>query len=368
VARRAVARVGARTHLGRVGTVRIRTGGWIAVTLGALASVALAAFTFFRIERSDGGLRLVARFDFGAWAASLPSHLPWVVPFAVLVASLSATRAMVWACALPPPAPGWASRFHAIALGSFVHNAVPGHLGVPAAAWVLHRHAGAPLAVALSSLLLAKLLEFAALVAVTMVLALVASALAVPAAPTGTALWAGLGALVVFTLALASVRRLAPVVATRLRVRGRLPRVSAALIAVSVGLATASSARRLLGGVALGLLPVVAAALGYALALRHMGVEAYLLGGGLLLGAVTLAQVTPGLPVVGLYYVVCAGTARALGVADEPAAALALLSHIVGIMTHLVIGGAVALAHHDRLRELFQLRAQVRRPSVAAPP
>ena len=138
------------------------------------------------------------------------------------------------------------------------------------------------------------------------------------------------------------------------------------LHAVAGGLAAVHSPRRLLTGWLLGLLPVLASALAYALALRHVGGHGFLLGGGLLVGAVTFSQMTPGLPSsIGLYYLVCAATARGLGVSDESAAALAALSHVAQNIAHILVGAGAAIAHHEGVRDLLRVRAAVRQ---AAPP
>jgi glycosyltransferase 2 family protein len=111
---------------------------------------------------------------------------------------------------------------------------------------------------------------------------------------------------------------------------------------------------------------VLASSIAYGLALRHVGIEAYLLGGGLLLGAITLAQFTPGLPIgTGLYYLASAGAARALGASDDQAAAVAVLSHAATALTHLLVGAGSALAHHDRLRDLLRMRRAIGAASEA---
>jgi hypothetical protein len=345
--------------------VRIRPGRVLLGVAAAVLSALLAGLAFFRVTFSGGVLRILPRFDLTEWLGRLPSHLPWVVPFVVLTATLSALRAIVWGRTLPVPPSGtpptWRMRFHALALGGLVHNVVPGHLGGLASVWVLSREGRLPLPVTIGSFLLAKLLEFGALFASTALLALVARLGGYGVTVVRPMLWAGGIALVAFVIALVGARRFAPRLAARLAARGRLPRVALALEALAAGLAAVHSPRRLLAGWLLAFLPVLASSLAYALALRHMGGHSFLLGGGLLLGAVTFAQMTPGLPsAIGLYYLVCAATARALGVPDEQAAALAALSHLSQVAGHILVGVASAIAHHDGLRDLLRFRAEVR--------
>lgn len=353
--------------------MRVKPGKVLLAVAAALMSVGFAAFAFFRVSFADGGLRVAPRFDLQEWLQRLPSHLPWVVPFVALTATLSALRAMVWGRTLPAPEPGhgaplppWRARFHALALGNLVNNIIPGHLGLLASAWVLSREGGPRLPGSLASLLLAKLLEFGALFSVTVLMALIGHLYGIGDLPVRGMLWAGGVATVVFMVALAGARRFAPTLAARLEARRRLPRVAAALHAIAGGLAAVHSPRRLLAGWLVAFLPVMASAVAYGLALRHMGGQSWLLGGGLLLGAVTFSQMTPGLPSsIGLYYLVCAATARSMGVADEQAAALAALSHVANAVTHILVGLGAAIAHHEGLRDLLRVRAAVRR---VAPP
>jgi hypothetical protein len=359
------------THVERV---RVRVGRVLVGVGATLFSAVLAALAFFRVTLAGGTLQILPRFDLREWLERLPSHLPWVVPFVALTATLSALRAIVWGRTLPAPdngdrtpppgSPvGWRARFHALALGALVHNVLPGHLGPLASAWVLSRGGGPPMPAALASFLLAKLLEFGALFGVTALLALVAHLEGVQALPVRPMLWAGGIALVVFTVALGGARRFAPRLAARLHARGRLPRMVRTLEALAGGLEAVHAPRKIAAGWLLAFLPVLASALAYALALHHVGGRGFLLGGGLLVGAITFSQMTPGMPSVGLYYFVCTATARALGVPDEEAAALAVLSHLAQNAGHILVGIGTALAHHEGLRDLLRVRAEVRATS-----
>jgi hypothetical protein len=62
---------------------------------------------------------------------------------------------------------------------------------------------------------------------------------------------------------------------------------------------------------------------------------------------------------MGIYYFACTSIARGLGVADEPAAAVAALSHATAIATHIAIGLVVAFTHQDKLGELLRVRRAV---------
>jgi hypothetical protein len=340
----------------------------VLVAVGAaLLSALLAGLAFFRVTWAGHALRILPRFNFREWIERLPSHLPWVIPFLVLTATLSALRAIVWGRTLPEgegTAPGWRVRFHALALGSLAHNALPGHLGALVSSWVLSRSGGPPLPAALGSFLLAKALEFGALFGVTSLLALIARLRGVHELPVRPMLWVGAVAVVVFAIALASARRFAPRLAARLKARRRLPRLEKALEALSAGLAAVHSPRRLVSGWLLAFLPVLVSALAWGLALRHIGGRGFLLGGGLMVGAITFSQMAPGVPgTMGIYYLICAAIARALGVSDDQAAALAVLSHLAQNVGHTLVGIGSAVAHHEGVRDLLRMRAAVRATS-----
>jgi hypothetical protein len=349
--------------------MRRKAGRLVLVVVGALLSAGLIAFAFYRPEIADGTLRLTPRFSIGRWVAALPTHMPWVLPFMGLTATLPLLRALVWKRTIPEPVPSLRARFHALALGGLVHNAAPGRLGAFATAWVLGKQAGTPVSTALTSLLLSKLFEFGALFTISAVLALLARSRGVAGGPAKAVLVAGTVAFVAFGIAIAGARRFAPRLTARWRRRGRWPRLSATLDGLVAGLIAVRSAGRIVGGGALAILPVIAASMAYALALRHMGVDAYLLGGGVLVSAITLGQFTPGLPIgTGVYYFICTSTARALGAGADDAAALAVLSHAATAVTHLLVGIASAAAHHEGLRDLLNIRAALGRATTTPPP
>ena len=119
---------------------------------------------FFRPQHGSGGWTLVPRFDFGLWWADLPRHLIWLIPFLLLSASLPALRAIMWGFTAPAPPPSYGVRYHAIAIGALVHNTMPARLGLLVTAIFAGRRVRRPVVEMLASLLVAKLLEMAALV------------------------------------------------------------------------------------------------------------------------------------------------------------------------------------------------------------
>jgi hypothetical protein len=336
------------------------------VAAGIVITVALVAGVFFRFD-SGPPWHLVPRFSISGWLAALPSHLPWVVPMLILAAAAPALRAWLCGTTLRAPPPSYADRFVGIALGALMNNAVPGRLGLLGSAYVLARRASRSVSETLASLLLAKLIEFAALVAVTA--ALLGAMHAIGMAPAGFArpVAAGGIALLVFvtaTVLLARRTSLGDAPGTKTR----FPRRVGLFAELRAGLEAVGSARRLAAGFGIGLLLVVAPALGYGLGLAHTGAPVGILGGALVLAVLTLGQMTPGLPVgPGIHYAVVAWAARCFGVSAGDAAALAALSHTATVVANITVGGVTAFAQRRQLGALIPRRGK-RRDMVPDPP
>jgi hypothetical protein len=343
--------------------------------IGVAVSAGALLLAFYRPQHGSSGWHLVPRFDFARWLADLPHHLGWWIPFLLLSASLPALRAFLWGFTAPSPPPGFGTRYHAYAIGALVHNTMPARLGLLVTAIFAARRVRRPVVELLASLLVAKLLEMAALVAA--ICAVVPLMGAVSGAGGGsrafgrTAL-AGLALVTVLALLLVGLARAAPRLAAWLRARQRMPRVIATLEALTTGVRGVGSVRRLLLGMAAGLAPVAANGLAYGLALVHAGAQAGLWGGWLLLGALTLGQFTPGLPVgTGVYLLVCSWAARALGADDGSAAAVAVLTHAGAVISNLLVGAVSALLHRREIGGLFSLRrsgAAAAAAAVTGPP
>jgi hypothetical protein len=334
----------------------------VALVVGACLGLLLVLLTFYK-PRLDGGLRLVPRFDLGDWLRDLPSHLGWVIPYVVLTATLPALRALVWKLLLPAPPPRFRDVYHSVALGGLVHNALPGKMGPLASAWLLGRWASKPFGVMLATLLLAKLLELGAVVTLTGLSA--ASSASLERGTLPRILGSGVAVFLVLAVAAVGLRRLAP--RWGMRIAHRLPRLGRLLETLGSGLGTMGSRRTVgIGGLA-ALAPALVSAIAYGVGLHRFGVPGGWLGGGLLLGIITFGQLTPGLPVaMGVYYFLCSWGARQLGAAPDQAAALAVLSHLATVATHLCVGLASAVLHRGALKDVLRLRRQVSRGDVVA--
>jgi uncharacterized protein (TIRG00374 family) len=339
----------------RIGGTRrrwlLRIGAW---TVGLVASACIAASAFFRVQVTAGGIALDPRFALGAWASDLQNHLPWAAGFAFLTACVIPLRALQWRFTLGPRPPGFLARYHAIAIGAFVHNAAPGQLGEFTRALLLSKGHGLPFFESLGSVLTGKLLELAALVAV------VALALAGP-------LGAGLSGRIAPALAIAgglflALFALAQLLAWRaerwssaLERKNRWPRLRAALRSLGAGLSSARSPRRAALALLASFGPVCASALAYGLALHGLGVPRGLFAGGVVLGAVCLGQLTPGLPIgTGMYYLTTSWAARSLGASAAQAAAFAALTHLSALAIQLAVGLASVILCRRPWGELLQ--------------
>lgn len=331
--------------------------------LGATLSATLAASAFFKV-RFAGGPALSPRFPIGQWASELPVHLPWVAAFAALTVALLPLRALQWRFTLAEPAPRFGSRYHAVAIGAFFHNAVPGKLGEFFRAFFLARRAKLPFFESLGSVLVCKLLELAALVSV------VGIALAGPgsrfAPRLGVALaLAGAVCVALVGLALAGARWALPW-GLRLQERRRFPRVGRALANLGRGLSTVRSPRRMAAAFGASFGPVLASALAFGVALQALGVPRGLFAGGVVLGAVSLGQLTPGLPIgTGMYYLTSSWAARALGASPDQAAAFAALTHLASLVPQIAVGLVSLAVHRLRPRDLMREREQAQEEPVS---
>jgi hypothetical protein len=335
---------------------RVRARHALAVAAGLVVGAALVALVFVAPEWRDGRLALRPRFDLAAFAHRLPAHARWVLPFALVAAALPGLRSLVWREVLPPPAPRRTETYHATALGWLVHNTVPGKLGPIAAAWVLARLARRPFTPALSSQLVAKLLEMGVIVA----LGAAAAALLRPGGGVGGVVVAGAAAFAALATGAVATAVAAPRAAARLS--RRLPRAGAALAALGEGIAGVRSARRLLAAVALAAAPALAVCAAYALPLRAAGVERAAAASAILVAVLTFGQLTPGLPVgTGVYWSLAAWATRALGAGAADAAAVAVLTHAAMVGSNVAVGLASALARRGALPELVRRRGELER-------
>lgn len=317
--------------------------------VGVVASIALIGTAFFQV-RLVGGFQLTPRFDFAKFLRQLPGHVQWLLPFLVLSASMVPLRAAQWQTTLVKPVP-YRERYHLVAIGAFVHNAVPGKLGDVFRSFLLARTQRLPFVQSLGSVAVCKLLEFGALM-----LLVSASFLGPFAREVGrfeSPLRLALAACVALLLLVVALSRFAGPLARRLDRCGRLPKLVGFLRDVEVGLAAARSLPGLLRALLLSIPPVLAPAIAYGIALHRLGVRGGLFAGAVVLGAIAIGQATPGIPAgMGIYYFVTSWTARNLGASAEDAAAFAALTHLGTVASQVALGALSLMARRLRLTEL----------------
>lgn len=317
---------------------------------GLVLSVVLLSTAFFRWNLHDAGPLLQPRFPLDEFVKDLPGHMVWLLPFFLLQASVIPLRAVQWQRTLRRPVP-LKERYHLVAIGAFVHNALPGKLGDVMRSFLLSRTQRIPFLRCLGSVGVCKLMEFAAL------MLLVSASLLGPFGETlarfrgelkvAVSLCIGLVALVVL------LAHWSGPLAHWLHRRHKLPKVEGFLHHVSEGLGTARSFTGMARVFVFSVGPVMASALAYGMALHGIGISGGLFAGAVVLGAISLGQSLPGVPAgMGLYYFVTSWAARSLGATEEDAAAFSTLTHLGTVISQVAVGAVSVHLRKIRIRDL----------------
>lgn len=333
-----------------------------AMALVAVAlTVILIGSAFFR-PIFEGGFRIEPKFPLGAWLSDLPSHLWWVVLFALFTASMAPLRAWRWGYALPTPKPLYRDRYHAVAIGLLANNAIPGKMGEAIRSMSLTRFSaqrGRPLAFAMSlgTVLVCKLLDVVAL------LILVSLSPSGPFFGTTAGLRGGLWgvgiALPILLAALFLVGRFAPRIADWLHRKRKSPKLENTLREIGVGVAASGSPVALARTLGATLVAISAVACGYTTAMYGVGMSPGWSAGIVVLAAVTLGQSPPGVPAgLGVYFLACTWSARLLGANEEQAATLAVLTHLTTVLTHITVGAISLAIRRVKLRDFLPKRSK----------
>jgi hypothetical protein len=320
--------------------------------VGLVLTSILISTAFFRWNLAGHGPLLIPRFSLQEFVQDLPGHLDWLVPFALLTASVIPLRAVQWQRTLARKVP-FAERYHIVAIGAFTHNALPGKLGDVFRSFLMSRSQQIPFVRSLGSVAVCKLLEFSALVS------LAALSLLGPVGDLLSQFAVALRSAAIGCLALVAavvlLAHFAAPLATALKHRYRMPKLQLFLYEVSEGLGTARSFRGMAVALLFSFPPVLASALAYGSGLAGMGLRHGIFAGAVILGAIALGQSTPGLPVgMGVYYFVTSWMARKLGAAPQDAAAYATLTHLTTLLTNLGVGGLSVWKRRLGWRELIQ--------------
>src|SRR5439155_16256653 len=96
------------------------------IAVSVAVTVALIATVFLRF--SPDRRFVTPRFDLAQLWRALPRQLPWLGAFIALSAAMIPLRAAQWQSALQKRVP-YSHRYHFVAIGALIHNALPGKLG-----------------------------------------------------------------------------------------------------------------------------------------------------------------------------------------------------------------------------------------------
>lgn len=306
----------------------------VLAVVGAVVSVFLIATAFFTLDPATH--HLVPRFSVTEFIHDIPANARWLLPFALLTAAMAPLRALQWQRTLKHHVP-FAERYHLVAIAGIANNLLPGKVGDGIRAFLMSRSQNVPFVNSFGSVMVCKLLEFAAL------MALAGLSFAGPFASAmrsysgalepALALCAGL-VLVVVLLAHYS-RPLSHALVKR----HRFPKLAHFLVEIGEGLGTAKSFRGMAVALAYSVGPVLAPSLAYGVALQLLGVQGGVWAGPVMLAAIALGQSVP-VPVgMGVYYFVTSSTARSFGATPAQAAAYAALTHLATVLTQIIMGG-----------------------------
>jgi hypothetical protein len=326
-----------------------------------LVSLALVASVFVELHPFTQAARFRWRVDPSRFLQALPSQWGWFLPFVVLAALQLPARALQWQGTLRREVP-FSRRYHWVAIGAFVNNALPGKLGDVSRAWLLAREEGVPFVESLGSVAVCKLLE---LVALILLAALTLLSPSVPPVLRG-GLKVAACACVALCLGVLGLAHFAGRIALALRARGGWARLTRFFQDADAGLSTLRRPSALGRALAVSSLPVLAPALGYGLALSVMGVPHGWVGGPLVLLAITVGQSVMVIPAgVGLYFVATQWSAQALGATAEQAAVLATLTEVALIAAQCGLGALSLWRSQRGWAWLGRIRAEASQAQVA---
>jgi glycosyltransferase 2 family protein len=318
--------------------VLLAAGGFIVSGLGFL-------FAFWRV-RFAGGFAVEPKVHLHELAAALGGvRGGWLMLYGALNASTLGIRAFQLQAAArrrDGTAPGWYASYQAVAAGMMAQNVLPARLGEAVRVVALTRADDVSAANATGATVFARVLDLVALLAVTCVPPLV---LHLPAASTrGLLVGAEIGTAVAVALVVAVVvfyRRRADVAERAARVRPWLGRVAGEF---AEGMSALADRKRLAVSIVSALAIPITLALQYGSAMYAFGLGDLPAGTTLVLvAAILFAIAIPAAPSsVGVFHAVATFVLVGLGAPAPQAAALALVTHAVGVVSFILLG-SVAL-------------------------
>lgn len=314
--------------------------------LGALVSGAGLLFAFWRVQLR-GGVHVTPRVHLGELRVALgDARVGWLCAFAALNVTTLVLRAFQTQSLVRRKdggAPRWYACWQSVTVGMMMQNILPARLSEAARVVALVRADDVRASTVTGALVLGRILDLVALLLVTCVPSI---ALGLAAADTRAMhLFAAVGSAVAATLVALLVvfyRRRAAVAEWAHRQR---PWLGTLVEGFAEGLSALGSRRRLAEASLSTLAIPVALAATYGAALHAFGLGGLPAGTALVLvAAVLFAIAIPSAPSsVGVFHAVTTWTLTALGAEPARAAAFALLTHAIGVVTFIGLG-AIALS------------------------
>ncbi len=321
-----------------------RALGWL--VLGIIVSVAALALGFFRVTFA-GGVRVAPRIDGHALKAALAGvRVGWLSLYAlvnVMTLVLRALQLQALARRRDATAPRFYACYQAVAVAMAAQNLLPARLSEALRVVTLARADDVALASATGAVVFGRVLDLLSL------LAAVSLPLLVLDLPAAHARWLREAALLALVVALLAIALLALLYGRRERLAARTarrwPRLAPVISGFAEGLSALADRRRLATATLVSLAIPLTLASSYACALAAFGLEGLPAGTALILAAAVLCAIAvPSAPsALGVYHAAATWTLVALGAPAANAAAFALATHAVSVVSFIAIG-AVALA------------------------
>jgi uncharacterized protein (TIRG00374 family) len=323
---------------------------WLAL-FGLVVSAVALVLAFAHVHLA-GGLRIEPRVHLHELRDALAgAHLGWLGAFAIinvlsLVPRAVQLRALVRRRDGSEPRLG--ACWHAQAISMLMQNVLPARMGEAARVVALSRADDVQPSQAAGAVVFSRVLDLIALILVTCVPSLLldvgSSRRLHQVAIIGTALGA---ALVLALLALYRRREAVAAFGHRLR-----PQVGRAVEGFTEGLSALSSGRRLLEAAIASLTAPAVVAACYAAGLNAFGMHGLPTGSSLVLVAsVLLAVAVPSAPSsVGVYHAAVTWLLPLLGATAVQAAAFAIATHAIGVVSFVLVGALSMLAVGARRR------------------
>ena len=328
--------------------------------LGLLVSAAGFLFAFWHVH-VRGGVRIEPRVHLGELRAALAGvRPPWLLAFAALNVTTLVLRSFQTQSLVrrrDGAEPRWRAAWQSVTVGMMMQNILPARLSEAARVVALVRADDVRASTVTGALILGRILDLVALLAVTCVPSI---ALGLAAANTRAMhVFAAVGAAisaVLIALLIVFYRRRAAAAAWGHRQR---PWLGHLVEGLADGLSALGSRARLVEaslstlGIPLALAATYGSAL-YAFDLGGLPAGTTLV----LVAAILFAIAIPSAPSsVGVFHAVTTWTLTALGAAPARAAAFALVTHAIGVVTFIGLG-AIALSELGGRAALRQARGE----------